>query len=241
MSPFKGTTLDSSPAAAWAVGLLACALISSASAEARSESAQAIRGAVAMVTLPNGNLQLAVDLFDEHGIADGLADHLFILERDQPAGVPDLFLPSAMVVYTDRKLTLKLAEQEILWRLPEAESAVAVDQKTRQRTILFGTAYSHFHGGDFGMAAEVLAAQDYRGGQIEPSIIPDGGGGAQCDSGGIGAIACEVGGCNGSPSSCGIICLSSSRYACCKCGSGGGRAYCDCFKIPTGGSPPGGG
>lgn len=193
---------------------------------ARDESARSFRGTVEMVTLPSGNVQLALDERTESGSVDGLADHLFILEREVRAVPTHLSLADATVTYTSGKLTLRYdAGKELRWRLSDGDS---IDQLASDRPLLYGTGLS-YHRGDFDKsAADLATASFYDSGEGDVlHIPPDGGGNVYCDAGGAGATKCSILCTTGTRRQCEVEC-SSNKYACCNCFSSG--ANCKCHK-----------
>ncbi len=226
--------------------LLALAVGGAAASVGSYENALAVRGAAEMFTLPNGNVQLVLDEFDQDGIADGMADHIFILEQKAPVEMIYLSLPKATIIYSPRKLTvLSPPQRQMLWLLVEPGKEPAAEQQD-PRPMLFGSALSH-HRGNFEVSVMELAAHDFLAalpnfaGGDTPNIIPDGGGGAYCDAGGVGSNQCSIQCASGTASySCSITCTDPNKYSCCNCSVGSGSS-CKCFKNPQGTGPPGGG
>lgn len=217
----------------------ACALLvvllAASAAAGMEESAESFRGAVRLTALPNGNVQLALDEVGADGFPDGIADHLFILEHAEAVSDLDLTFADATVTHAPGKLTLRSNVGAILrWRLtgsPEAE-AMAAQRPIDHPAVLIGSGLSH-HQGDFAAPVDEVAVEDFFSDVAEvptPKLIPDGGGGVFCDSGGVGATQCSITCASGSRVSCSITC-SSNNYACCDC-SGSKGAKCKCYSNP---------
>ncbi len=212
------------------VGVLIVLFGASPAALALSEAGVTFRGAVEMVLLPNGNLQLALDEFDESGSSDGIADHLFILQEVQSAKLSELSAADASVSFTPGKLMLRFSPRHLLfWRLvPDTQETEALQQHGAE--VLFGVGISHHHGHLDAPAAELAGVDFYSRGDT-PLIIPDGGGGVYCQSGGIGATECSQTCFGAGSGSCSAKC-SVSNYACCNCDHG--NASCRCHRLPPG-------
>ena len=203
------------------------------------EHAVSYSGHVEVVTLANGDIQVAVDEYTPTKVSDGFADHLFILqEPEKTAQGPRLTYYDAMVSHASGKLSIRHeGKLEMVWRLSSSVERPLLEGKLRGPLLFFGAGISR-HTSEFDQSAESLATEPFF--KDDPGIqkiIPDGGGGIHCDAGGIGAISCSKT-CGGTGDSCSIEC-SNGKYACCNCTAG--NSTCRCWAEPSGSGPPGGG
>jgi len=191
---------------------------------AKTDRAEVFTGRVEISTTDTGRVQLALDGSRGPGEPDGLADHLFILQREAGAEGMSCSLESARVLFAADRLRITAPDFE-LWLVVGSE-AEQENQPSRGGRTVFGYGLSHHFGG-FDSPIESLAARDYFEAveaEFSQKFLPDGGGGVFCDAGGVGATDCSVGGCSGLPSECSVSC-SGGRHACCNCT----KATCKCF------------
>lgn len=190
------------------------------------EHAEIFRGRVEIATTAAGNVQIALAESSGEEISDGIADHLFILQRDDDGLRLWRSLDNATVVFVRNRMTVSGEDFEL--RL-----AVASKQKENPNTfpVVFGYGLSHYFGG-LESPIEFLAADPYVVEKVPLKIIPDGGG--FCDAGGVGATECTIAGCAQDPNGCDITC-SDGYYACCDCTENG--AECTCEKCCGGPGP----
>lgn len=220
------------------ITFVALLLISGFGAPVFGEAGISYRGAAELLTLDNGDVQLALDRFDENGISDGTADHLFILQKPEIADRIDLSLPEATISYAPGKLTLRAPpNRKIFWRLSSSVERTSLKRLPSNTQVIFGAGISH-HSGDFEKTPWELVTTAFITDDETLKITPDGGGGVFCDSGGIGANSCSNT-CGSTGHSCTADC-DPGYYACCNC-SATGVATCSCKRNPKGSKPPGNG
>jgi len=192
-----------------------------------AENAQVFKGRIEISTLNNGDLQIVVDELPTKGQSDGLADHVFILQRQDPIDSLTLSLAEARVIFAERRLTISTADQDLLFTIDDSDSDSSAPVKGfKERSVFVGVGLSHHFGG-FKETVDELVERGFRSESSGDSmlIVPDGGSSFGCQAGGVGANSCSIQGCSGAPSSCSVSC-NSPHFACCKCSHS--EASCEC-------------
>lgn len=184
--------------------------------------AEVITGRVVIETAASGDVLIAIDVRNRVASGDGMAEHVFILQRQDMLLVEEDY-PRAQVVFRDSSLEVRPPEPQAgyLFTLADVHDDVAPGvervegfglSRTRGR---FPIASSR---GDSSPLSRISA-------HFEEQFKDGGGGsgGASCQAGGQGATSCSLT-CDSGP--CSVSC-SSGYYACCRCS--GLQAYCTCF------------
>lgn len=218
---------------------LSLAVCPSLAFAAGTDVADLYTGEVVIETASDGRVLVTVDTTSPASPADGIVDHVFVLQVGaEAAPAVSRSLASAQVLHREGHLQISTKEGET-WVLT-LESGDRIE--SREATTIAGFGLSH-HSGDFSTlgtdaspwglirhfsdpAATESRSPSYPG-QSPEGLCPDGGGGVYCTAGGCGASQCSL---STGTITCSVTC-NEGHFACCnqggscKCTS---NTYCLC-------------
>jgi hypothetical protein len=186
------------------------------------QHAEVFRGRVVIETSAAGDIVVGVDVVaGRRAAGDGMAEHLFVLQRDEMLAITEDY-PRAQIVVRDGSLEVRppAPAAGYLFALSDVERSVVPGTERIE-----GFGLSHMRG-RFPLASSLRDATPLSRvtAQFEQEYKDGGSGAPTCQAGGTNALSCSLSCESGS---CSVTCASGS-YACCRCT--GHTAYCSCVS-----------